>query len=167
MSEASEFKFPSGSRRKDKSSKTPMKKTSSDSASVKSDSKSSNHEDAASVYSAETINSEYEEAYNMLRREPLIEESNDVCCLDEPYNVTEVEKPPKPRRNIEVLRYTQSDNQDMLEKISELTLEIEKLKTATQPVGVDAAFNQVLRNVDNLNTRQKQALVNAIINSMN
>nr|ANN82124.1 non-structural protein 5 [Rotavirus B] len=167
MSEASEFKFPSGSRRKDKTSKTPTKRMSTDSASIKSDDRSSNREDAASVYSAETINSHYEEAYNALRREPVIEESNDICCLDEPYNVTEIEKPPKSRRNVEIVRYVQPDNQDMLEKISELTLEIEKLKTASQPQSVDAAFNQILRNVDNLNTKQKQALVNAIINSMN
>nr|QXV87670.1 non-structural protein 5 [Rotavirus B] len=166
MSEASEFRFPSGNRKRDKVSKTSNKKMPSDSTSTKSESETSSRSDAVSVYSAETINSEYEEAYNKLRREPVIEESNDSCCLDESFPAIETVKKTRPKRITEV-RYDHSDNSDILEKLSELTLELEKLKTATQPVGVDAAFNQILRNVDNLNTKQKQALVNAIVNSMN
>nr|ABL68076.1 nonstructural protein 5 [Bovine group B rotavirus] len=166
MSEASEFRFPSGNRKRDKVSKTHTKRMPSDSVSIKSESKSSSCDDAASVYSAETINSEYEEAYNKLRREPVIEESNDSCCLDESFTASELQRKTKSKRITEI-RYEHTDNNDVLEKLSELTLELEKLKTATQPIGVDAAFNQILRNVDNLNTKQKQALVNAIVNSMN
>nr|AAD02953.1 phosphoprotein NSP5 [Rotavirus B] len=166
MSEASEFRFPSGNRKRDKVSKVNTKRMLSDSASTKSDSESSSRGDVTSVYSAETTNSEYEEAYNKLRREPVIEESNDSCCLDDSFPSTETTKKTRSEKITEV-RYEQSDNSDVLEKLSELTLELEKLKTATQPVGVHPAFNQILRNVDNLNTKQKQALVNALVNSMN
>uniref|UniRef100_P30890 Non-structural protein 5 n=1 Tax=Rotavirus B (isolate RVB/Rat/United States/IDIR/1984/G1P[X]) TaxID=28877 RepID=NSP5_ROTGI len=130
--------------------------------------------DSVSVYSHESSRSNYSDAYEKLKREPVVEESNDARYRTFEFSEDEETFKPANKMSDKSQRNSKSKHTEglecsdtVLEKISELTLEIEKVKQMNQPITVDAAFNMTLRNVDNLTTRQKQALVNSIINSMN
>nr|BAM65583.1 nonstructural protein 5 [Porcine rotavirus B] len=173
MAEASEFNFNTRRNRRTTSSE---KKVREELKPKKAEEKNITCDeiDSVSVYSQESSRSNYSDAYDKLKREPLVEDSN-----DEKYKTLELSededifKPvntrsDKSQRESKSRNNEEFSNQDLImEKISELSLEIEKVKQANQPLTIDTAFNMTLRNVDNLSVRQKQALVMAIVNSMN
>nr|BAM65590.1 nonstructural protein 5 [Porcine rotavirus B] len=173
MAEASEFNF---NTRRNRRATSSEKKVREEAKQKKVEEKNVVCEDidSVSVYSQESLRSNYSDAYDKLKREPLVEDSN-----DEKYKTVELsedeeifkpikKRPDKPQRESRNGNIEESDSQGLImEKISELSLELEKVKQANQPLTIDTAFNMTLRNVDNLSVRQKQALVMAIVNSMN
>nr|WLD25322.1 NSP5 [Rotavirus B] len=174
MAEASEFNFNVRRKRRTISEKRETKEVVKPKMPVEE--KSDNYEEveSASVYSQESSRSNYSDAYEKLKREPVVEDSNDEKYKTLEYSEDEEifrstsKRSDKPTRSTSKTQHESSSDSDIImERISELSLEVEKLKQSSQPLTVDSAFNVLLRNVDNLNTRQKQALITAIINSMN
>nr|ANN82121.1 non-structural protein 5 [Rotavirus B] len=174
MAEASEFNFNARRKKRTVSEKREAKEVVKPKMPVEE--KSDNYEEieSASVYSQESSRSNYSDAYDRLKREPMVEDSNDERYKTLEYSEDEEifkstsKRGDKPTRSSS--RTQHEDNTDsnlVMEKISELSLEIERLKHQNQPHTVDSAFNMTLRNVDNLTTKQKQALIMAIVNSMN
>nr|BAM65588.1 nonstructural protein 5 [Porcine rotavirus B] len=174
MAEASEFNFNLRRKRRTVNEKREAKEVVKPKMPVEE--KSDNYEEveSASVYSQESSRSNYSDAYEKLKREPVVEDSNDERYKTLEYSEDEEIFKSVPKRSDKPVRSTsrtqhESNNESdiVMEKISELSLEIEKMKQLSQPLTVDSAFNMTLRNVDNLTTRQKQALVTALVNSMN
>nr|AFP25432.1 nonstructural protein NSP5 [Human rotavirus B] len=170
MAEASEFNFTTKRKQRTMSDRRTREDTKQKKIEEKSD---VDLVDSASVYSQESARSNYSDAYDKLKREPIVEESNDAKYRN--FEFSEDEEVYRPSSKTSDKSYREmkrkydstSTSDSILEKLSELNLEIEKIKQMNQPVTIDAAFNMILRNVDNLTIRQKQALINAIINSMN
>nr|QGH58993.1 metalloprotein and phosphoprotein [Rotavirus B] len=174
MAEASEFNFNARRKRRTVHEKRETKEVVKPKMPVEE--KSDHYEDveSASVYSQESSRSNYSDAYEKLKREPVVEDSNDERYKTLEYSEDEEvfksapKRSDKPARNTSRTKLEDSnDSSIIMEKISELSLEVEKMKQDHQPLTVDSAFNMTLRNVDNLTTRQKQALVTALVNSMN
>nr|AUG44936.1 non-structural protein 5 [Rotavirus B] len=174
MAEASEFNFNLRRKRRTVNEKRETKEVIKSKAPVDEKNESYEEVESASVYSQESSRSNYSDAYEKLKREPVVEDSNDERYKTLEYSEDEEIFRSTPKRGDKPARSTSKmhneDNVDssvVMEKISELSLEIERMKQQSQPLTVDAAFNMTLRNVDNLTTRQKQALVIALVNSMN
>nr|QDY92357.1 non-structural protein 5 [Wild duck Rotavirus G-like] len=187
MAEASEFSF---NLNKKKAAKEQQKKKMTEKKLLRDDETVltvDNKSDCGSKYSEESSrsNSGYSDAYTRLQREMSAQENNDEKCektlaswADEMDRLEEEEYdvPDTDPRDIERMRAKRlaaqqkadkCDNTHELEiKMSALEVELEKMKEMMKPQGVDAAFNTILRNIDNLTTKQKQALVTAIITSM-
>nr|BAM65596.1 nonstructural protein 5 [Porcine rotavirus B] len=174
MAEASEFNFNARRKRRAVNEKRETKEVVKPKMPVEEKSESYEEVESASVYSQESSRSNYSDAYEKLKREPVVEDSNDERYKTLEYSEDEEIFKSTPKRGDKSTRSAsrtqQEDNNDsstIMERISELSLEIEKVKQQHQPFTVDSAFNMTLRNVDNLTTRQKQALVTALVNSMN
>nr|BAM65586.1 nonstructural protein 5 [Porcine rotavirus B] len=174
MAEASEFNFNARRKRRTVNEKRESKEVVKSKASVEE--KSDNYEEieSASVYSQESSRSNYSDAYEKLKREPVVEDSNDERYKTLEYSEDEEifkstsKRGDKPTRSTSRTQHEENSGSSVvMERISELSLEVERLKQQSQPLTVDTAFNMTLRNVDNLTTRQKQALVTALVNSMN
>nr|BAM65591.1 nonstructural protein 5 [Porcine rotavirus B]BAM65592.1 nonstructural protein 5 [Porcine rotavirus B] len=174
MAEASEFNFNIRRKKRTVSEKRETKEVVKSKMPVEEKSENYEEVESASVYSQESSRSNYSDAYEKLKREPMVEDSNDERYKTLEYSEDEEIFKSTPKRGDKLTqsasRTQHEDNGDsstIMEKISELSLEIEKVKQQHQPLTVDSAFNMTLRNVDNLTTRQKQALVVALVNSMN
>nr|AGW95853.1 NSP5 [Rotavirus G pigeon/HK18]WQF62283.1 MAG: NSP5 protein [Rotavirus G] len=140
-----------------------------------------------SNYSEESFHtntSSYSDAYNRLKKELESDESNDIKCKKTIENWAEE----MDREDIEDLCDMQdteeisqkisvkiTDNMKangdyttemLLNEISRLRVEIDVVKEVSKINSIDAAFNTILRNIDNLSTKQKHALVNAIVTTM-
>nr|AIN76795.1 nonstructural protein 5 [Porcine rotavirus B] len=174
MAEASEFNFNARRKRRNVSEKRETKEVVK--SKMSAEEKSDNYEEveSASVYSQESSRSNYSDAYEKLKREPVVEDSNDERYKTLEYSEDEEifkstpKRGDKPSRSTSKIQHEENtDSSVVMERISELSLEVERLKQQSQPLTVDSAFNMTLRNVDNLTTRQKQALVTALVNSMN
>nr|AUG44938.1 non-structural protein 5 [Rotavirus B] len=174
MAEASEFNFNVRRKRRTVTEKREVKEVVKPKMSTEEKDDSYEAIESASVYSQESSRSNYSDAYEKLKREPVVEDSNDERYKTLEYSEDEEifrstsKRGDKPTRNNSKTQHEDSnDSSIVMEKISELSLEIERIKQQSQPLTVDSAFNMTLRNVDNLTTRQKQALITAIVNSMN
>nr|QGH58992.1 metalloprotein and phosphoprotein [Rotavirus B] len=174
MAEASEFNFNTRRNRRTVSEKRATKEIVKPKMQVEE--KSDNYEEveSASVYSQESSRSNYSDAYENLKREPVVEDSNDERYKtleysedEEIFKTTSKRNDKQARKNSRTQRDDSNESSIVMEKISELSLEIERIKQEHQPLTTDAAFNVTFRNVDNLTTRQKQALITALVNSMN
>nr|ASN74343.1 nonstructural protein 5 [Rotavirus B] len=174
MAEASEFNFNTRRKKRAVSEKRETKEVVKSKMPVEG--KNDNYEEieSASVYSQESSRSNYSDAYDRLKREPMVEDSNDERYKTLEYSEDEEifkstsKRGDRPTRSVSKTQHEDSnDSNIVMEKISELSLEIERLKHQSQPQTVDSAFNMTLRNVDNLTTKQKQALIMALVNSMN
>nr|BAM65584.1 nonstructural protein 5 [Porcine rotavirus B] len=175
MAEASEFNFNARRKRRTVSEKRETKEVVKPKTPVE-EKENDNYEEieSASVYSQESSRSNYSDAYEKLKREPVVEDSNDERYRTLEYSEDEEifksapKRSDKPSRSTSRTQHEENDGSSVvMERISELSLEVERLKQQSQPLTVDSAFNMTLRNVDNLTTRQKQALVTALVNSMN
>nr|QGH58997.1 metalloprotein and phosphoprotein [Rotavirus B] len=174
MAEASEFNFNTRRKRRTVTEKRETKEVVKPKMPVEEKSDTYEEVESASVYSQESSRSNYSDAYEKLKREPVVEDSNDERYKTLEYSEDEEifkstsKRSDKPMRNTSQTQHEDSnDSSIIMEKISELSLEIERIKQQNQPLTVDSAFNMTLRNVDNLTTRQKQALMTALVNSMN
>ncbi|AFL91902.1 NSP5 [Rotavirus G chicken/03V0567/DEU/2003] len=180
MAEVSEFDF------KIKKDKKKQEKTKSKKMVVKDNETVVTHEEKSergSVYSEESSShssSNYAEAYERLQRELNASESNDNKCKrtirnwadevekqesesENEYDVPDTEFIPKKTNIIDM---GSEAKEQIMNEISKIRMEMDVIKEAMKPQGVDAAFNLILKNVDNLSTKQKHALVNAIVMSM-
>nr|BAM65594.1 nonstructural protein 5 [Porcine rotavirus B] len=174
MAEASEFNFNARRKKRTVNEKRETKEVVKPKMPVEEKSDGYEEIESASVYSQESSRSNYSDAYEKLKREPVVEDSNDERYKTLEYSEDEEIFKSTTKRSDKQMRSASrtqhedsSDSSVVMEKISELSLEIERLKQQNQPATVDSAFNMTLRNVDNLTVRQKQALVTAIVNSMN
>nr|WIF29880.1 NSP5 [Rotavirus G]WIF29882.1 NSP5 [Rotavirus G]WMI31332.1 NSP5 [Rotavirus G]WMI31333.1 NSP5 [Rotavirus G] len=180
MAEVSEFDF------KIKKDKKKQEKIKSKKMVVKDTETTVTHEEKSeqgSVYSEESSkhsSSGYAEAYERLQRELNANESNDSKCKrtirswadevekqesesESEYDVPDTEFISKKMNVIDVGSETK---EQLMNEISKIRMEMDVIKEAMKPQGVDAAFNLILKNIDNLSTKQKHALANAIIMSM-
>nr|AXF38741.1 MAG: non-structural protein 5 [Ruddy turnstone rotavirus] len=183
MAEASEFEFKLNKKKEIKkktNQKTPVAKSTTTTM-TKED-----RSDVESNYSEESTRSsnfQYAEAYNKLQREIAAEENNDVKCektiaswADEVGNEEDYyDRPdtdPEDLKRMKEMKRRHNPSQktefeeDMNLEISALKMELERVKQELKPQGLDAAYNTVLRNINNLSTSQKHALVTAIVSSM-
>ncbi|ASV45166.1 non-structural protein 5 [Rotavirus G] len=180
MAEVSEFDFKVRKDKK-KQEKTKSKRmvVRDDNTVVTNDKKS----DRGSVYSEESSkhsSTEYAEAYERLQRELGTSESNDDKCgrtiknwadeVEQQESESECEDDVPdtefiPNR-VNVLGIASETREQLMHEISKIRMEMDAMKEAMKPQGVDAAFNLILKNIDNLSTKQKHALANAIIISM-
>nr|QGH58994.1 metalloprotein and phosphoprotein [Rotavirus B] len=174
MAEASEFNFNTRRKKRTVSEKRETKEVVKPKMPVEGKGDTYEDVESASVYSQESSRSNYSDAYEKLKREPVVEDSNDERYKTLEYSEDEEvfksapKRSDKPTRSVSKAQHEDSnDSSIIMEKISELSLELEKMKHQYQPLTVDSAFNMTLRNVDNLTTKQKQALVTALVNSMN
>nr|AXF38056.1 NSP5 [Rotavirus G] len=140
-----------------------------------------------SNYSEESFHtntSNYSDAYNRLKKELESDESNDIKCkrtienwademdredIDDSYDVPDTERTMQKIdiRTVENIKMNGDYTTEMLlNEISKLRIEIDVVKEASKISGIDTAFNTILRNVDNLSTKQKHALINAIVTTM-
>nr|QGH58991.1 metalloprotein and phosphoprotein [Rotavirus B] len=174
MAEASEFNFNARRNRRTVSEKRQTKEIVKPKTQVEE--KSDNYEEveSASVYSQESSRSNYSDAYENLKREPVVEDSNDERYKTLEYSEDEEIFKSTSKRNDKPTRTksrTQRDDSNdssiVMEKISELSLQIARQKQAHQPLTVNSALNMIFRNIDNLTTKQKQEIIMALTNSMN
>nr|QGH58995.1 metalloprotein and phosphoprotein [Rotavirus B] len=174
MAEASEFNFNARRKKRTLSEKRATKEVVKPKMQVEGQSDNYEEVESASVYSQESSRSNYSDAYEKLKREPVVEDSNDEryktleYSEDEETFKTTSKRSDRPTRSVSKTQHEFSNESNIvMEKISELSLEIEKIKHQSQPQTIDAAFNMTLRNVDNFTTKQKQSLIIVLVNSMN
>nr|AXF38725.1 MAG: non-structural protein 5 [Rotavirus G] len=180
MAEVSEFDFKIKKDRKKQKEIKSKKMVVKDNETVITNEKKS---ECGSIYSEESSkhsSSGYAEAYERLQRELGADESNDNKCertiknwADEverqesesecEYDVPDTEFIPK---KVNVIDIGSETKEQMMHEISKLRMEMDHIREAMKPQGVDATFNLILKNIDNLSTKQKHALAIAVINSM-
>nr|WBV74307.1 NSP5 [Bat RVJ-like rotavirus BtSY1] len=163
MSEELKFTF-----KKKKSSKLSNKinlpeNDSNSTVIVEEDTKSLASESVSSTHSYE----QYAEAYNSFQREEKISNVNFDLEEEDDEQGQDIRKKSKLlKQTVREEKKEEQNDKDLVYKIAQLSLRIDKMESESKMKTLDSAFNTVMANVENLSTAQKKSMVTAILSTM-